>query len=78
MRDDTDGLQSTGQGSRSGAGPELSFKEFAADRLFKSWFPDTQPVGDDLAVWQEIAEQDAEVLIRALIDYLQDAGKLPH
>ena len=40
----------------------------------ESWFPGSQPVGEDLANWLEIAELDTGVFLRALLDFMDERG----
>jgi hypothetical protein len=63
-------MQPTGQGPGDESGPLLTFEKFVEGRLFSAWFPTTQPVGEDLANWLEIAAFDTEVFIQAMKDFL--------
>lgn len=74
MRDDTDGVQSSGQGrpwdrSRWGSDSSLTFKEFLAKRLMEAWFANSKPIGPDLENWLEIADQDSDTVIDAMHEY---------
>lgn len=74
MRDTTDDMQPGGQGA-SGDGSEsllTDLERFVERRLMESWFPGSQPSGEDLANWLEIAELDTQVFLRALFDFMDE------
>lgn len=80
MRNDTDGVQSTGQGwpwdgSGRGSDSSLTLKEFLAKRLMDVWFAGRKPTGPDLENWIEIADQDSDTAVEAMREYHAALGE---
>ncbi len=73
MRDDSDGVQSTGQGwdefgSEWRSDTSVTLREFLKERLMASWFPKGLIHDDSFEPWNECAEADAEAIVQALAE----------